>query len=337
LADSQNIYELEYSKLQEEIQDVRKRLLNACSTLKKYFVDRDEVIDAMFTAACTGEPALLIGEPGTAKSDLVIKFAQTSATKENEYFEYMLTKFTEPNELLGPIDIERLKAGEYFRRTEGKLPVARIVFLDEIFKSNSAILNTLLTVLNERKFYQNGMPVPVNMIVFFGATNEIPTFGELDALKDRFALKLPCSSVRAEKFDELLEFGLRNELYRTFNEKPWQNLCTTDDFLKIKAYVERTIAGLDGKTHENPFLRDREIYFDDLYPQFVSLLDLLESEMRVKLSDRKVIKLYKLLRMHAFLFHGGEIRPSDLLMLRFTADTEKTNNLILERIHQRLL
>ncbi|MCD4657899.1 MAG: AAA family ATPase [Planctomycetes bacterium] len=337
MADSQNIYEIEYNRLQEEIPEVRKRLLNACSTLKKYFVDRDDVIDAMFTAASAGEPALLIGEPGTAKSDLVIKFAETSKAKENDYFEYMLTKFTEPNELLGPIDIDRLKAGEYFRRIEGKLPVARIVFLDEIFKSNSAILNTLLTVLNERKFYQNGMPVPVKMVVFFGATNEIPAFGELDALKDRFALKLPCQSVRADKFDELMESGLRNEIFRTFNEKPWQNLCETDDFLKIKAYIERTIAGLDGKTHDNSLKRDRELFFDDLYPQFVSLLDLLESEMRVRLSDRKVIKLYKLIRTHSFLFHGGEIRPSDLLLLRFTADTEKTNALIRERIQQRLI
>ena len=98
----------------------------------------------------------------------------------------MLTRFTEPSEIIGPIDINQLREGRYIRREQGKLPTARLAFLDEIFKSNSAILNILLTIINERKFYQDGVPQPVRLRVLFAATNEVPEQGELAALKDRF-------------------------------------------------------------------------------------------------------------------------------------------------------
>ena len=248
----------------------------------------------------------------------------------------MLTKFTEPNELLGPVDIDKLKQGQYFRRTEGKLPEAQVVFLDEIFKSNSAILNTLLTVLNEKKFYQNGVATPVKMSVFFGATNEIPVHNELSAMKDRFLLKLPCKSVHDSELDSLLELGIRNDIFRTFNERPWASICNIDDFVKVKAFIERTISGLDGKNHENAFNHDRELYFSEVYPQFRAVLTLIEKEMHIKLSDRKVIKFYKLLRTYGFLMHGGEVRPKDLLLLRFSADTEEDIARISEQLHQRL-
>ena len=122
---------------------------------------------------------------------------------DGEYFEYLLTRFTEPSEVFGPIDIAELRAGRYLRRDRGKLPTARLVFLDEIFKANSAILNSLLTVINERKFYQDGQPVPVKLRVLLAATNELPENAELAALKDRFCLKAACRSVqgRSHRFD----------------------------------------------------------------------------------------------------------------------------------------
>ena len=110
----------------------------------------------MLVAAVAQEPLLLVGPPGTAKSDLVLKFKDALGLADEDYFEYMLTRFTEPSEIIGPIDISQLREGRYIRREQGKLPTARLAFLDEIFKSNSAILNILLTIINERKFYQDG-------------------------------------------------------------------------------------------------------------------------------------------------------------------------------------
>ena len=112
----------------------------------------------------------------------------------------MLTRFTEPSEIVGPSTSAKLREGRYIRREQGKLPTARLAFLDEIFKSNSAILNILLTIINERKFYQDGVPQPVRLRVLFAATNEVPEQAELAALKDRFCLKAESRSVQENYF-----------------------------------------------------------------------------------------------------------------------------------------
>ncbi len=161
----------------------------------------------MLAAAVAQEPLLLVGPPGTAKSDLVLKFKDALGIADDDYFEYMLTRFTEPSEIIGPIDINQLRDGRYIRREQGKLPTARLAFLDEIFKSNSAILNILLTIINERKFYQDGVPEPVRLCVLFAATNEIPEQGELAALKDRFVLKAVSNPVQENHFEELIDMG----------------------------------------------------------------------------------------------------------------------------------
>src|SRR3954452_22015471 len=176
-------------QLQEEADALRKRLNRFRTSLGRFFVQKQELIDIMTLAAIAQEPLLLVGPPGTAKSDLVLKFKDALGVSDEDYFEYMLTRFTEPSEIIGAIDIGKLRDGSYIRRKQGKLPTARIAFLDEIFKSNSAILNILLTIINEKKFYQDGMPEPVPLRVLFAATNEIPEQGELAALKDRFVLK----------------------------------------------------------------------------------------------------------------------------------------------------
>ena len=123
--------------------------------LKQQFVERDEVVDLIALALVAGEHLFLYGPPGTAKSAFIRQFA--SAVR-GRYFEYLLTRFTEPSEIIGAIDISELRDGRYVRRKEGKLPTAKIAFLDEIFKSNSAILNILLTIINEKKFYREGKP-----------------------------------------------------------------------------------------------------------------------------------------------------------------------------------
>src|SRR5438105_10922809 len=219
-----------FADLRDEAEDLRKRLNHFRTSLGRFFVAKQELIDLMLVAALAQEPLLLVGPPGTAKSDLVLKFKDALGLADEDYFEYMLTRFTEPSEVIGPIDISELKAGAYIRRVEGKLPTAKLAFLDEIFKSNSAILNILLTIINEKKFYQDGVPTPVRLRVLFAATNEIPEQSELAALKDRFCLKAESRSVQEAHFTELPDAGLQGEVYKGLAQKPWvEGHCSLDD------------------------------------------------------------------------------------------------------------
>jgi len=322
-----------FEELQGEIEEVRGRINAMRKTLSGYFVEKSEIIDLMAIATLAQEPLLLIGRPGTAKSDLVVRFCQALGLGGEEYFEYMLTKFTEPSEIVGPIDINRLKEGRYLRRVQGKLPKAQIVFLDEIFKSNSAILNTLLTIINERKFYQDGKPEPVSMKMLFAATNELPEFSELDALKDRFVLKAESVSVKDEHFDALLDAGLQGEVYKSFNRRPWAGLCSLEDFLKAKSYLDHVMmqGARSGKGG------DRERYCPpEIYTLFKRVLFTLEKEDGVEVTDRKVVKLYRLLRASAFLFHGGVIQKSDLQLLRYIPNRAQDFKTVRDKVDQLL-
>src|SRR5579871_6122952 len=227
-----------YEELSAEAEELRQRLNRFRASLARFFVDKQELIDLMVVAAVAQEPLLLVGPPGTAKSDLVLKFKDALGIRDDEYFEYMLTRFTEPSEIIGPIDINQLRDGRYIRREQGKLPTAQMAFLDEIFKSNSAILNILLTIINEKKFYQDGMPTPVRLRILFAATNEVPEQGELAALKDRFVLKAESLPVQDEHFEELIDAGVRGEVYRGLNQKPWaEGHATLEDLLKANRYL----------------------------------------------------------------------------------------------------
>lgn len=295
----------------DNIEVVRDRVANFRLQLGRYFVDKDHIVDLMVICTLAQEPLLLVGKPGTAKSDLVVKFCQGLGLSGADYFEYMLTKFTEPSEIIGPVDINALKEGRYLRRVEGKLPEAKVVFLDEIFKANSAILNTLLTLINERKYYQDGKPVAVDLRMLFAATNEIPEFGELAALRDRFALKVESTSVRHSHFDELVSAGLRNDMLKVKNQRPWEGPAALSDFAQLKGWLDEQM-GRDG---------DRQRFFPDaVYALFKRIIRTLEKEDGVEVSDRKVVKLYKLIRTRAFLHHGGVVQKEDLVLLRYTAD-----------------
>ncbi len=307
-----------FEEIEPQVETLRARVNAMRKDLHRYWVDKEHLIDLMTISTLAQEPLLLVGKPGTAKSDLVVKFVQALGldTASDDYFEYMLTQFTEPGEIVGPIDINLLKEGRYMRRTSGKLPQAQVVFLDEIFKSNSAILNTLLTIINERKFYQDGKPVPVPMKMLFAATNEIPDNAELGALRDRFTLKAESRSVRGYAFDALLARGMQNEVYKSAGQRPWANRASLDDFIKLKVYLDYIFASeLEDGTHH------RSRYFpDEVYRLFVRILKALEKEFRYEVSDRKIIKLYKLTRTRAFLMHGGVVSKSDLVLLRYISD-----------------
>jgi MoxR-like ATPase len=329
-----------YEELRDQAEDIRQRLHLFRQSLGQFFVQKQEIIDLMCVAAIAQEPLLLVGPPGTAKSDLVIKFKEALGVPDGEYFEYMLTRFTEPSEILGAIDIQELREGRYVRRKEGKLPTARIAFLDEIFKSNSAILNILLTILNERKFYQEGRPEPVPLRILFAATNEIPEHGELAALRDRFVLKVESRSVHpeAEKFVELIDQGLRNEAWRMLNQKPWcQGHATLTDFLKAHRYFMYLFSESRQEFPSGELVNDRTQYFPpDVLNEFRRLIRTISKENGIFVSDRKVVKLYKLLRVRAWLFHGGVVCREDLQLLQYLGETLQEMKLLREKIPQYL-
>ncbi len=319
--------------LAREASALRDRINRFRLALGRFFVAKQPLIDLMCVAAVAQEPLLLVGPPGTAKSDLVIKFKDALRIPDGEYFEYLLTRFTEPSEVFGPIDIAELREGRYLRRDRGKLPTARLVFLDEIFKANSAILNSLLTVINERKFYQDGQPVPVKLRVLLAATNELPENAELAALKDRFCLKAACRSVQDEHFLELIDAGLDAYTHRELNQKPWiEGHASLEDFVKAHRWLTHVLArrtiGTDGRE-----LRDRELYFsDELLRELRRVLKTLVREDGVFVSDRKVVKLYRLLRTHAWIVHGGAVERADLRLLSYLGETREEIDLLEEKV-----
>ncbi|MCG8417178.1 MAG: AAA family ATPase [Proteobacteria bacterium] len=321
--------ELSFEELAERAQDLRARINRFRESLGRFFVAKQNLIDLMTICAVAQEPLLLVGPPGTAKSDLVLKFKDALGLTEDQYFEYMLTRFTEPSEILGPIDINLLRQGRYVRRERGKLPTAELVFLDEIFKSNSAILNTLLTIINERKFYQDGLPHPVALKILFAATNEIPEHSELAALKDRFCLKAACRSVQNDHFFELLDVGLDSHTQRDLNQAPWvEGHASLDDFLHAHRYLTMLI----GRRHRQPGggeLRDRDLFFRrELLGELRRLIKTLVREDGVFISDRKIIKLYRLIRTRAWIVHGGAVEREDLVLLSYLGETVEEVDLL---------
>lgn len=303
------------SELARDIDETRARILRHRRALGERFVRRDEELDLLTLCAAAQEPLLFVGPPGTAKSDMVVKFVESLGLGEGDYFEYMLTKFTEPGEILGPVDIEALKQGRFVRRTRARLPEARVAFLDEVFKGNSAILNTLLTLVNERKFYQDGAATPARLALLFGATNEVPDAPELDALADRFVLKVETLPVKDTHFTELIDAGARHEVLRATGQRPWvRGDATLDDYLRFKAYLDLSAAAADPA-------EDRARWFPSpVFAEFRRVIRALELEDRVTVSDRKAVKLYRLIRARAFLHHGGAVRHDDLSLLAYVGN-----------------
>ena len=164
-----------------------EKLTAVRTALKAAFVERDEVIDGVLTAIIANEHILLLGPPGTAKSAMVNALA--GAIDGGRCFTRLLTKFSTPEELFGPVSLAALKADRFRRQTDGYLPDAHIGFVDECFKGSSSILNTLLTLMQERKFDNDGQRQDCPLLTLVGASNELPDGQELDAFFDRFLVK----------------------------------------------------------------------------------------------------------------------------------------------------
>jgi len=184
----------------ETAREVREALAEACRGL----VERETLVDLVALAAVAGEHLLVIGPPGTAKSEAVRRAARAT---DGTVFEYLLGRFTEPSELFGPVDLRKLRDGLVETETRGMLPEAEFAFLDEIFQGSTAILNTLLGILNERTFRRGHTSMTCPLRVCVGASNALPDDDALAAFADRFLLRAFLEPVPGPRLEELLEGG----------------------------------------------------------------------------------------------------------------------------------
>ncbi|HEY4385060.1 MAG TPA: AAA family ATPase [Ktedonobacteraceae bacterium] len=274
--------------------------------LKTTFVAKDELIELLMTCAIAQEHLLIVGPPGTAKSELIKRFAllcssDQAAVNGNtiNYFEYLLTRFTEPNEIFGPVDISAFRDGRGAQRnTQDMLPRAEVAFLDEVFKANSAILNALLAILNERIFYNGSKREPVPLVCAVGATNEVPDDHELSALYDRFLLRFWTDNVEEALFPELFQRGWKLERERIASGYGLKvaNIITTDILRQLNHALERVDLSPIAQNYREVIRRIRA--------------------EGIQLSDRRVIKLLKLVAASA-LRHKREVAdPGDFWVLR---------------------
>jgi MoxR-like ATPase len=277
-----------------------ERLTRLGGTLQERFLGRHEAIRLLVVAVVAGEHALLIGPPGTAKSALIRTFARLLDAR---YFEYLLTRFTEPNELFGPVDVAAFREGRYERRTAGMLPEAEIVFLDEVFKSNSAILNALLTLLNERRFTSGSQVRTSPLLSAFGASNDVPADEALAAICDRFVLRVRSDNLDAYHFQDLLQKGLEHEIW-----------------LQSDAAVEPLVTAGELATLQRDLLK-RTKFTNAFFSQYKGLVFQVRAE-GVTLSDRRVVKLLKLFAASAFLDGRNEPDASDLFVLKHVWNAE---------------
>lgn len=264
--------------------------------LGAHFLDKQEIIRLMLVSAIAGEHMVIVGPPGTAKSAMVGMFAKLVDAR---YFEYLLTRFTEPNELFGPVDIAAFREGRYTRRIENMLPAAEIVFLDEIFKSSSAILNSLLHVINERKFANGPNVIPVPLISLFAASNEVPNDESLGAMFDRFLLRVLSDNLDSYHFGELMQKGIALEVARmTGRGAELRPILSARDLRTLQASFDRFM-----------------VFPDDFLAKYKGLIFQIRSE-GVSVSDRRAVKLLKLFAASAVFDGRTRVHDGDFFVLR---------------------
>ena len=188
----------------ESLDLVAGRVRHAVALASRSLVDRQVLVELVALALVAREHLLVVGPPGTAKSQAVRRIAQQF---RGSYFEYLLGRFTEPTDIFGSVDLAKLRQGQVEIQTAGMLPEAEIAFLDEVFLGSTAILNTLLALLNERVFTRGHTRLASPLRVCVGASNSIPTEPALEAFADRFLVRVFVESLPDEMLETLLEAG----------------------------------------------------------------------------------------------------------------------------------
>lgn len=298
---------------------LREKIEKNLEILNNGLVGKEKVMKLGLLSILSGENMILVGPPGTAKSEISRRLREILADSGSEtYFEYLFTKFTTPEEIFGPLSIKQLQNDKFERNTEGYMPSSRIVFLDEIFKANSSILNTLLTILNERVFHNGLKREKTPLISLIGASNELPFENdELTALYDRFLIRVVVGYVSDDEIEELLdiketEMEIPAEI--KFTESDLNEIRNESEKVRVTSGIKRTIMQIRQEYNK--------IFAEDNHEI---------------ISDRKLVKMVKLLKISAYLNGRDKVDFSDLMLLtnclwNNPENIEKVTKLVLEAV-----
>ena len=298
---------------------LREKIEKNLEILNNGLVGKEKVMKLGLLSILSGENMILVGPPGTAKSEISRRLREILADSGNEtYFEYLFTKFTTPEEIFGPLSIKQLQNDKFERNTEGYMPSSRIVFLDEIFKANSSILNTLLTILNERVFHNGLKREKTPLISLIGASNELPFENdELTALYDRFLIRAVVGYVSDDEIEMLLD------IKETDMEIPAEIKFTESDLNEIRNESEKVRVTFGIKKTIMQIRQDYNKIFAEDNHEIIS--------------DRKLVKMVKLLKISAYLNGRNKVDFSDLMLLtnclwNNPENIEKVKKLVLEAV-----
>jgi MoxR-like ATPase len=256
-------------------------------------VGREPLAELIVLAAVAQEHLLVIGPPGTGKSAVVRRVAHMLGGR---YFEYLLGRFTEPSELFGTVDLKKLREGTVETDVTGMLPEADVAFLDEVFLGSTAILNTLLGVLNERRFRRGHTQLACPLRVCVGAANALPDDEALAAFGDRFLLHAFIEPVADAQLESLLQGGWRSDFTETADAHALSSL----DLLSTRL---------------------RDVRMDAARPALAEAIRKLRAA-GVHLSDRRIVKSQRLVAAAAVLAGRLEAAPSDLWPLFYALPTQ---------------
>jgi MoxR-like ATPase len=283
---------------QEKLKTIREEL-------RQNFIERADLIDGALAALLSSHHVLIIGPPGTAKSMLADEICRR--IEGANYFQWLLTRFTTPEEIFGAVSLKALEQDDYRRVTTRKLPEAHIAFLDEIFKANSSILNAILTLINERFFHNGRELVRVPLLTLFGASNELPEEDELTALYDRFLVRFVVNYISEDfRFLRMLEAQTQTER-------------TTLAFVELEE-LQAQVRDIPVPPHVYRGITDirREL-----------------NKKNIQASDRRYRQALSLLQAHAYLEGQKEVAENDLFFLehvlwRDPGEHEQVRNTIRE-------
>lgn len=290
-----------------------ERFKQLLGEMNRGIYEKETEISLSLLAALAGESIILLGPPGVAKS-MVARQLKT-AFREAQSFEYLMSRFSTPDEIFGPVSIQKLKTSDtYERAMEGYLPTADVVFLDEIWKAGPAIQNTLLTVINE-KIFRNGnreMHLPLKLLV--AASNELPAKGEgLEALWDRFVIRIESRPIKLEKNFRAMLLESHADFSGSTGILGHADFADNADFSDLKITAEEYAEWAEKICK----IGVKEEVLDAISAIRKSLravnVDEAAERRNIYVSDRRWKNIVRLLRTSAFMQDREEVDICDLL------------------------